>query len=68
MMIALIPGVAGSSQKKAGTMLMTKNAQGQNIPMRVHEIKDKTVVSTSISRWREIAQLRVKVTDIKATN
>ena len=30
--------------QKVGAMLMTKSPQGQAIPMRVHEVKDKTVI------------------------
>jgi len=38
---------------KVGTMLMAQGPQGQTVPVRVHEIKEKTVIMDSTTRWRE---------------
>ena len=44
--------------QKVGAMLMTKRPQGQAIAMRVHEVKDKTVVVDQQPAGRKDPQLR----------
>jgi len=38
--------------QKADAMLMTNSPQGQPIALRVHEVKDKTIVVDFNHRWR----------------
>jgi FKBP-type peptidyl-prolyl cis-trans isomerase SlyD len=53
--------------QKVGAMLMTKSPQGQSIAMRVHEVKDKTVVvDLNHPLAGKTLNFDVKVTDIKA--
>ena len=53
--------------QKVGAMLMTKNPQGQAIAMRVHEVKEKTViVDFNNPLAGKTLNFDVKVTDIKA--
>ena len=50
-------------------MLMTKRPQGQAIAMRVHEVKDKTiVVDFNHPLAGKTLNFDVKVTDIQAAN
>ena len=52
---------------KVGTMLMAKNAQGQGMPVRVHEIKQKTVVlNFNHPLAGKTLSFEVKVLDIKS--
>jgi len=47
-------------------MLMTKSPQGQAITMRVHEVKDKTVVlDFNYPLAGKTLKFDVKITDIK---
>ena len=53
--------------QKVGAMLMTKSPQGQTIAMRVHAVKEKTVVVDFNSPLAgKTLNFDVKVTDIKA--
>ena len=53
--------------QKVGAMLMTKSPQGQPVAMRVHEVKDKTiVVDLNHPLAGKTLNFDVKVTDIKA--
>jgi FKBP-type peptidyl-prolyl cis-trans isomerase SlyD len=53
--------------QKVGAMLMTKSPQGQPLAMRVHEVKDKTiVVDLNHPLAGKTLNFDVKVTDIKA--
>ena len=52
---------------KVGTMLMAQNSQGQGIPVRVHEIKDTTVVvDFNHPMAGKTLSFDVKVSEIKA--
>jgi FKBP-type peptidyl-prolyl cis-trans isomerase SlyD len=52
---------------KVGTMLMAQGAGGQGVPVRVHEIKDKTVVvDFNHPLAGKTLSFDVKITDIKA--
>ena len=53
--------------QKVGAMLMTKSPQRQAIAMRVHEVKEKTiVVDFNNPLAGKTLNFDVKVTDIKA--
>jgi len=53
--------------QKVGTVLATKGPQGETIAMRVHEVKDKTiVVDFNHPLAGKTLNFDVKVTDIKA--
>ena len=53
--------------QKVGAMLMSKNPQGRAIAMRVHEVKDKTiVVDFNNPLAGRTLNFDVKVTDIRA--
>ena len=53
--------------QKAGAMLMSKTLEGQSIAMRVHEVKEKTiVVDLNHPLAGKTLNFDVKVTDIKA--
>jgi FKBP-type peptidyl-prolyl cis-trans isomerase SlyD len=53
--------------QKVGAMLMTKSPQGQSIAMRVHEVKDKTIiVDLNHPLAGKTLNFDVKVTDIKS--
>jgi FKBP-type peptidyl-prolyl cis-trans isomerase 2 len=53
--------------QKAGTMLMTKSADGRVMPIRVHEVKDKTVVvDFNHPLAGKTLHFDVKIKDIKA--
>jgi FKBP-type peptidyl-prolyl cis-trans isomerase SlyD len=53
--------------QKVGAMLMTKRPQGQAIAMRVHEVKEKTVVVDFNNPLAgKTLNFDVKVTDIRA--
>ena len=53
--------------QKVGAMLMTKRPQGQAITMRVHEVKDKTiVVDFNHPLAGKTLNFDGKVTDIKS--
>lgn len=52
---------------KVGTMLMGKSPQGQSFPVRVHEVKEKTVVvDLNHPLAGKTLTFDVKVTEIKA--
>ena len=53
--------------QKVGTMLATKGPQGETIAMRVHEVKDKTiVVDFNHPLAGKTLNFDVKVTDVRA--
>jgi FKBP-type peptidyl-prolyl cis-trans isomerase SlyD len=53
--------------QKVGAMLATKGPQGETIAMRVHEVKDKTiVVDFNHPLAGKTLNFDVKVTDIRA--
>jgi FKBP-type peptidyl-prolyl cis-trans isomerase SlyD len=53
--------------QKPGTMLMTKSPDGRTIPMRVHEVKDKTVVvDLNHPLAGKTLNFDVKIKDIRA--
>jgi FKBP-type peptidyl-prolyl cis-trans isomerase SlyD len=53
--------------QKVGAILMSKTSEGQSIAMRVHEVKDKTVVvDLNHPLAGKTLNFDVKVTDIKA--
>ena len=53
--------------QKVGTMLATKGPGGETIAMRVHEVKDKTIVVDFNSPLAgKTLNFDVKVTDIRA--
>ena len=53
--------------QKAGTMLMTKGPDGRGVPIRVHEVKEKTVVvDLNHPLAGKTLHFDVKITDIKA--
>ena len=53
--------------QKVGTMLMTKSADGRVMPIRVHEVKDKTVVvDLNHPLAGKTLHFDVKIKDIKA--
>ena len=53
--------------QKVGAMLMSKTSEGQSIAMRVHEVKEKTVVVDFNNPLAgKTLNFDVKVTDIKA--
>jgi FKBP-type peptidyl-prolyl cis-trans isomerase SlyD len=53
--------------QKVGAMLMTKSPQGQPVAMRVHKVKDKTiVVDLNHPLAGKTLNFDFKVTDIKA--
>jgi FKBP-type peptidyl-prolyl cis-trans isomerase SlyD len=53
--------------QKVGAMLMSKNPQGRAIAMRVHEVRDKTiVVDFNHTLAGKTLNFDVKVTDIRA--
>jgi FKBP-type peptidyl-prolyl cis-trans isomerase SlyD len=55
--------------QKVGAMLMSKTSEGQPIPMRVHEVKDKTVVvDLNHPLAGKTLTFDVKVTDIKSAD
>ena len=52
---------------KVGTMLMAQGPQGQGIPVRVHEIKEKTVIMDyNHPLAGKTLSFDIKITDIKA--
>lgn len=52
---------------KVGTMLMAQDPQGQSIPVRVHEIKEKTVIMDyNHPLAGKTLSFEIKITDIKA--
>lgn len=52
---------------KVGTMLIAKNAQGQGMPVRVHKVKEKTVVlNYNHPMAGKTLSFDVKVLDIKS--
>jgi FKBP-type peptidyl-prolyl cis-trans isomerase SlyD len=52
---------------KAGAMLMSQSPDGRGIPIRVHEVKEKTiVVDFNHPLAGKTLNFDVKVTDIKA--
>ena len=54
---------------KVGTVLATKGPQGETIAMRVHEVKDKTiVVDFNHPLAGKTLKFDVKITDIKAAD
>ena len=69
-------GVPGNPQRedsadaqKVGAMLMSKNPQGRAIAVRVHEVKDKTVVVDFNNPLAgKTLNFDVKVTDIKSAD
>ena len=53
--------------QKAGSMLMTKGPDGRGMPIRVHEVKEKTVVvDFNHPLAGKTLKFDVKITDIKA--
>ena len=53
--------------QKAGTMLMTKGPDGRGVPIRVHEVKEKTVVvDFNHPLAGKTLNFDVKIKDIKA--
>lgn len=53
--------------QKSGTMLMTKTPDGRALPMRVHEVKDKTVVvDLNHPLAGKTLNFDVKIKDIKS--
>jgi len=53
--------------QKAGTMLMTKGPDGRGVPVRVHEVKEKTVVvDFNHPLAGKTLNFDVKIKDIKA--
>ncbi|HEU4340700.1 MAG TPA: peptidylprolyl isomerase [Candidatus Binatia bacterium] len=55
--------------QKPGAMLMTKDTQGQSITMRVHEVKEKTiVVDFNHPLAGKTLNFEVKVVDIQAAS
>jgi len=52
---------------KVGTMLMAQDPQGQGVPVRVHEIKEKTVIMDyNHPLAGKTLSFDIKITDIKA--
>jgi FKBP-type peptidyl-prolyl cis-trans isomerase SlyD len=52
---------------KVGTMLMAQGPQGQGVPVRVHEIKEKTVIMDyNHPLAGKTLSFDIKITDIKA--
>jgi FKBP-type peptidyl-prolyl cis-trans isomerase SlyD len=52
---------------KVGTMLMAQSPQGQGVPVRVHEIKEKTVIMDyNHPLAGKTLSFDIKITDIKA--
>lgn len=52
---------------KVGTMLMAKGPQGQGVPVRVHEIKENTVIMDfNHPLAGKTLSFDVKITDIKS--
>jgi FKBP-type peptidyl-prolyl cis-trans isomerase SlyD len=52
---------------KVGTMLMMQGPQGQGVPVRVHEIKEKTVIMDfNHPLAGKTLSFDIKITDIKA--
>ena len=52
---------------KVGTMLMAQGPQGQTVPVRVHEIKEKTVIMDfNHPLAGKTLSFEIKIVDIKA--
>ena len=52
---------------KVGTVLMAQGPQGQGVPVRVHEIKDKTVIMDfNHPLAGKTLSFAIKITDVKA--